>query len=1007
MPSTKRQQILPVWENVAPVENGAAAAPPTTEKACEGGDSTESFGPETESSPPPKSLRGKSVWVIDAFSLIFQVFHALPSTMTSPAGEPVGGGCSASVATSLYFLEEKKPDYLFAAFDMPGETFRHEMFAAYKEHRTEMPDDLRPQIPMIERVLATLGVPVLGVSGYEADDVLATVARITAELGGECVIVTGDKDCRQLLGERVKMFNVRKNQIFDAAALEADWGVRPEQVVDYQALVGDPVDNVPGVPLIGPKLARELLQKYGTLDNLLEHAEEVAGEKRKQNLINGREQALLSRKLVRLDANVPVPINWERGQAGKIDPARAAALFAEFGFHTLTEKFRGRAPAPRIKWVADYRTIDTPEKLREFVAELERQPCVSIDTETTSTAPRWAELVGFSFSWKSGEGYYLPVRAPDGESRLDLGEALAALRPALENPAIRKIGQNIKYDLVVLRTAGIRVAGVEFDSMIASFLLDAGERNHNLDELAARYLKHDTTKITQLIGTGKKQKRMDEVPVPVITHYAAEDADVVWRLRPLLEPGLVEKECDTLFNDLEMPLVEVLAELEHNGMKIDVPRLAELSRQYAEKLTVLEQEIYDLAGRPFNIGSPKQLQQILFEEQKLPKLRKTKTGASTDADVLEELARLHPQHPLPAKIVEYRQYAKLKGTYVDVLPKLVHPATGRVHTSFNQSVAATGRLSSSDPNLQNIPIRAKEGREIRSAFLPGYDGWKLLAADYSQIELRVLAHFSGDETLLASFARDEDIHARVASQVFNVPLGEVTADMRRVAKAVNFGVIYGQSPFGLSKMLGIEQLKAADFIRAYFAGYPGVSRFLESVIDQCRHDGFVRTILGRRRTIKGLGQGSGPLAPGGSPGETGTKQSIDVAAPDEQDADMIEAEMAAEQTAVPQSPAAALPNPLKQRSLAERTAINSVIQGSAADIIKLAMIKTYRRMKAENLASRMLLQIHDELMFEVPPDETERMIALVREEMSGVMALRVPLKVDIKTGATWADCEPV
>ncbi len=1001
MPSTKRQQSLPGWETEAPVENGVAAAPPTTERGREGEDPSKSFGPETESSPPPKSLRGKSVWVIDAFSLIFQVFHALPE-MTSPGGEPVGAvfGFTRDV---LFFLEEKKPDYLFCAFDMPGDTFRHEMFAGYKEHRSEMPEDLRPQIRSVERMLATLGVPVLGVSGYEADDVLATVARITAELGGECVIVTGDKDCRQLLGERVKMFNVRKNQIFDAAALEADWGVRPEQVVDYQALVGDPVDNVPGVPLIGPKLARELLQKYGTLDNLLDHADEVAGEKRKQNLINGRQQALLSRKLVRLDANVPVPINWERGRAGKIDPARAAALFAEFGFHTLTEKFRDRAPAPRVQWVADYRTIDTPEKLREFVAELERQPCVSIDTETTSTAPRWAELVGFSFSWKAGEGYYLPVRAPDGESRLDLGETLAALRPALENPAIRKIGQNIKYDLVVLRSAGIHVAGVEFDTMVASFLIDAGERNHNLDELAARYLQHDTTKITQLIGTGKQQKRMDEVPVPIITHYAAEDADVVWRLRPLLEPRLREMQCDTLFNDIEVPLVEVLAELEHNGMKIDVPRLGELSRQYAEKLAVLEQEIYDLAGRHFNIGSPKQLQQILFVEQKLPKLRKTKTGASTDADVLEELARVHP---LPAKIIEYRTYAKLKNTYVDALPQLVHPATGRVHTSFNQSVAATGRLSSSDPNLQNIPIRAKQGREIRSAFLPGYDGWKLLAADYSQIELRVLAHFSGDETLLASFARDEDIHARVASQVFNVPLGEVTADMRRVAKAVNFGVIYGQSPFGLSKMLGIEQLKAADFIRAYFAGYPGVSRFLESVIDQCRSDGYVRTILGRRRTIRGLGQVSGPLTPGESPGES-TKQSIDVAAPDELDADMNEAETAAEQTAVPQTPAAPLPNPLKQRSLAERTAINSVIQGSAADIIKLAMIKTYRRMKAENLASRMLLQIHDELMFEVPPDETERMIALVREEMSGVMALRVPLKVDIKTGATWADCEPV
>ncbi len=1012
MPSLKRQQELPGWSDERPVQNSPAAkastpnAEPAGRPSCEPGDSNEEdLTPTLESSPPPESLAGKSVWVVDSHSLIFQVFHALPE-MTSPSGQPVGAvfGFTRDV---LYLLEEKKPDYLFCAFDMSGPTFRHEMFAAYKETRSEMPGDLRPQFKSVKRMLDTLGVPVLGLPGYEADDILATVARITAERGGECVVVSGDKDCRQLLNDRVRIFNVRKNQFFDAAALEADWGIRPEQVIDYQALVGDPVDNVPGVPLIGPKLAREMLQKYGTLDNLLAHAEEIAGEKRRHNLIQGRQQALLSRELARLKADVSLPIDWNGGRAGNIDPARAATLFAEFGFHSLTEKMRGRSPVARREWIADYRAIDTPEKLRDFAAELALQPCISLDTETTSISPRWAELVGFSFSWKEGEGYYLPVRAPDGESRLDLGETLATLRPILENPAIRKIGQNIKYDVIVLRSAGIHVARVEFDSMVASYLIDAGERNHNLDELAARYLQHETTKISQLIGTGKQQKRMDEVPVSLITHYAAEDADMVWRLRPILAERLKAMECEPLYDNVEIPLVEVLAELEHNGIKVDAARLAELSRQYGEKLEVLEEEIYALAGRPFNIGSPKQLQQILFEEQKLPRLRKTKTGASTDADVLEELARLHP---LPAKIIEHRQYCKLKNTYVDALPQLIHPATGRVHTSFNQSVAATGRLSSSDPNLQNIPVRSDAGREIRSAFLPGYDGWKLLAADYSQIELRVLAHFSGDETLLASFARDEDIHARVASQVFAVPLGEVTSDMRRVAKAVNFGVIYGQSPFGLSKMLGIDQVQAAEFIRAYFAGYPGVSRFLESVIEQCRHDGFVRTILGRRRIIRGLGSG-GPGAGASSRGAGAVQAASDEISLDEMgeaaavaDIEDPSASAVVQPLAAPSSSAV---NPLKQRSLAERTAINTVIQGSAADLIKLAMINTFRRMKTEGLSSRMLLQIHDELMFEASPDEIQRMIELVRQEMSKVMELRVPLKVDVKTGSTWADCEPV
>ncbi len=483
----------------------------------------------------------------------------------------------------------------------------------------------------------------------------------------------------------------------------------------------------------------------------------------------------------------------------------------------------------------------------------------------------------------------MPVRAPAGEPQLDPQATLEALRPVLENPAIDKVGQNLKYDMVVLRAAGVEMVPARFDSMIASYLLDAGERNHGLDELALRYLDHHTIKISELIGTGRNQKRMDEVPLAQITDYAAEDADVALRLRRPLETRLQEAGLTKLFDEVEMPLVEVLVELESNGIKIDPAVLERLSGEYGEVMHRVEREIYELAGRQFNIGSPKQLAEILFNEHKLPILKRTKTGGSTDADVLDELARLHP---LPAKILEYRQYAKLKNTYVDALPQLVHPETGRVHASFNQVVAATGRLSSHDPNLQNIPVRNERGREIRAAFLPGEPGWKLLAADYSQIELRVLAHFSRDQTLCESFARDEDIHARVASEVYGVPLEQVTSEMRRRAKAVNFGVIYGQSPFGLAKQLNIEKSAAAEFIDAYFARYPGVDEFLTSILEQCPNSGYVSTILGRRRAIRGIRRVTS-----------------------------------------------------RQRNLPERTAINTVIQGSAADLIKLAMIKIHHRLR--------------------------------------------------------------
>ncbi|MEX0713970.1 MAG: DNA polymerase I [Pirellulales bacterium] len=901
---------------------------------------------------PPPDLAGQSVYVIDANSLIFQVFHAIPE-MTSPRGEPVNAvfGFTRDV---LHILETRKPGYLFCAFDMAGKTFRHDLYDQYKVNRSEMPDELVPQFPAIFRLLEALRIPVLGLESYEADDILATVARLTEEGQGECYLVSGDKDCRQLISEQIKIYNVRKDQVYDAAALAADWGVRPDQVVDFQALVGDPVDHVPGVPLIGPKLARELLEKYDTLESILDHAHEVAGAKRRQNLLECREQALLSRQLVRLDTQVPVPIDWQAGRIGAVDPAAALELFAEFGFHRFAQQLRARqGEASTRQAETNYRRAASSEDLRQLVAALTAAKRFGLHALTSPDPPADAELIGLSFAWTPGEAWFVPLGKPAAVSGADPAASLAALRGVLEDASIAKVGHDLKGIVRALAGAGIALGGLAFDTMMASYLLDAGERVHTLDELAERYLGQSTVKPAELLGTGKSQKRLNELPAEALTPYACQAADLPLRLAAILADKLREADLDTLFNTLELPLIEVLAELESRGIRVDVHRLAELSRQYGDRLETLEREIHALAGHPFNIASVKQLQQVLFEEQKLPVLARTKTGPSTDVSVLEDLARLNPQHELPAKIIAYRQYAKLKNTYVDALPALVNPRTGRVHATFQQAVAATGRLSSSDPNLQNIPIRTESGREIRSAFLPGYDDWLLLGADYSQIELRVLAHFSRDETLCRAFACDEDIHARVASQVFGVPIEGVTSDMRRTAKAVNFGVIYGQSPFGLAKTLLIDQDQAAQFIKAYFDRYRGVEEFLTKILVECRAKGYVSTILGRRRAIRGI------RAVGG-----------------------------------------------RQRNLPERTAINTVIQGSAADLIKQAMIGIHRRMRREKLAARMLLQIHDELVFEVPPDEIEVMARLVTEEMAGVQELAVPLKVDVKTGRNWAQTEP-
>jgi len=782
MAKSSRQLSFAAFEEDSGAGADAASAVPARQPAV---------APNT----PLPSLAGKTVFVVDSHSLIYQVFHAMPN-LTSPRGEPVGA-VHGFIRDVLDILENKRPDYLFCAFDYPREiTFRHKLYDDYKANRESMPEDLRPQIQSIHRLLQALGVPGLQIEGYEADDILATIARQTEEQGGECFLVTTDKDCRQLISDHVKMYNIRKQtdaeRIYDAETLLRDWGIRPEQVVDYQSLVGDSVDNVPGVPLIGPKAARELLNKYSTLDAVLEHADPNSKRKRERNLVEFREQALLSRELVRLLDDVPIAIDWTAGRVGGMDREAVIALCHEFGFRRLADQLSqlstNQAPA---EWKADYQTVATSDELQRIVSAMSQQERISVDTETTSTSPRWAEIVGYSFAWQAGEAFYVPVRAPHGEPQLDPKETLERLRPILEDPNIEKIGQNLKYDMIVLRNVGVALRGVSFDTMVADYLIAPGERSHSMDDLSKRYLNHTAIPIKELIGRGKKQIRMDEVSVAQVTEYAAEDADVPLRLAAILEPKLQSEGLDELFRSLELPLIEVLAELEFNGIRVDVERLGKLSARFGQRMAQLRHEIYEMAGGEFNIESPKQLGKVLFEQLELPVIKKTKTGPSTDAEVLGQLAK---QHPLPAKIIEYRQNAKLKSTYVDALPLLVHPRTGRVHTSFKQDVAATGRLSSMEPNLQNIPVRNETGREIRSAFLPGEDGWLLLAADYSQIELRVLAHFSQDPALQQAFAEDRDIHAQVASEVYGVPLDEVTREMRRSAKAVNFGVIYGQSP---------------------------------------------------------------------------------------------------------------------------------------------------------------------------------------------------------------------
>ncbi|HEY7308317.1 MAG TPA: DNA polymerase I [Gemmataceae bacterium] len=935
-----------------------------------------------------------TLYLIDAHSLIFQVFHAIRG-MTSPSGLPTNA--LFGFTRDLLFLRSLNPDYLVCAFDRAEPTFRSAIYAEYKAHRDEMPSDLQLQIPLIHRMLEAMNVPVISVAGYEADDVLATLAAAGAKRGLEVFLCSSDKDCRQLIDDRVRLYSLRKRAVFGREELLADWGIKPEQVVDLQTLVGDSVDNVPGVPGIGIKTAAKLLQDFGTLENILANIDRISGAKRQENLRNSGEVIARARQLVRLATDVPIELDWDAWQLRDMDAPRLRQLFQEWGFHSFANQLRepGKTTAPvqgelfggeelfpfganapaetatngepvptpsGDNWQAEYHLVDSEDKFEDFLGDLARQKRIAFDLETTSLSPLQAEIVGFAFSWRPGEAWYLALRGPEGYATLDPSATLERLRPILEDPNVAKVNQNIKYDLLVLRGRGVQPRGVAGDPMVADYLLHAGERSHGLEELSRRYLNHQVIPITDLIGKkGRKtpQLSMDQVPTDRVAVYAGEDADVAWRLCERLEPQLGREELRKLYDDVEVPLIEVLAELEYNGIRLDLPLLQRLSAEMGEQLAKIEKDIYDLAGHPFNIGSLVQLRKVLFEELKLPVQGRTGvTGAaSTDQETLEKLAALdHPGAALPRKILEHRRIAKLKSTYVDALPEMVNPNTGRVHASFNQTVASTGRLSASDPNLQNIPVRREEGQQIRQAFLPT-EGWLLLTADYSQIELRLLAHFCGDAELRRAFAEERDIHSAVAAQIFGVPESDVNGNQRRMAKTVNFGVIYGISPVGLGQRLEMSRDEAAKFIASYFARYPKVQDYQDRLLKECRKRGFVSTILGRRRHF---------------------------------DRDAIRAN-----------------STYQQRNTAEREAINMEVQGSAADLIKLAMLNVYRRLRREDRRARLLLQIHDELVFETPPEELAALAELVREEMTTPVAralgLQVPLRVDLASGPNWLD----
>jgi len=887
--------------------------------------------------------------LMDGTAFAHRSFHAI-KRLTDPEGRPTNA-VFGFTKTLLKLLREETPDYMAVTFDTHAPTFRHKIYAEYKATRKKTPDDLVAQMPVIREVVDALGIQVVEKDGYEADDLIGTLARRAEEAGMDVVIVSGDKDLLQMVSPHTSVYDPQgKNGPCTAESIRERFGLDADKIVDVMALWGDSSDNVPGVPGIGEKNARELVSKYGSLEGLYENVDEVKGKKG-ESLRENREIAFLSRQLVCIDTAVPLDLELEQCKFEDVDGDRALPIFKRLNFLSLVKEF-----AQSEKEEPEYRVVEDPIELERLVEELLAVGSFALDLETTSEIPTQADIVGVSFCFRPHTGVYVPVGhtedallGTDGKRYKQVSHEtfVSRLKPVLEDESIKKTGQNIKYDMVVLATHGINLRGVDFDTMIASYLVDPTGGRHNLGDLALRHLASKMIPITTLIGKGSKAVTMDRVPVDRVAKYCCEDSDIAWRLRKLFDPMLEERGLTDLFTEVEIPLVSVLAKMELAGVKIDLTVFGQLASKLNSEIERVAEEVYEIAGERFNINSSKQLQRILFDKLGLRRARKTKTGYSTDVAVLEQLSG---EHPLPEKLLEYRTLEKLRNTYVKSLPKLMNARTGRIHTSFNQAVTATGRLSSSDPNLQNIPIRMELGRQVRRGFVPGSDDMRFVSADYSQIELRFLAHLSGDENLTRAFVKGEDIHAATAARIFGTSENQVTPEMRRRAKVVNFGIIYGMGPFRLSREFGVPLDEAKQFIESYFGVYPGIKTYMERTVAEAEELGYVSTVLNRRRYMPELRTAKG-----------------------------------------------------SDRQYAERAAINAPIQGSAADLVKVAMVRLDSFLVKNGMRTRLLLQVHDELLLEAPLDEVETVKEETRRIMENAYPLNVPLKVDIGVGRNWLE----
>ena len=909
----------------------------------------------------------KKLYIIDGHAHIYAAYYAPMRPLTGPAGQPTKASYIFTTIL-LSLIRGQKPDMLVVAMDSKKPSFRCEIYPEYKAHRPPMPEDLPPQLNQIDQILAAMNIPVIRIDHAEADDIIGTLAKDASGKGLDVFICSKDKDMLQLLDQHVCIYDIKNDRCTTAESMKEEMGLAPEQFIDCLALQGDTADNIPGVPDVGPKTAIAWIRKYGSIENLFNHIEEITGKKG-LNLRNSKDLLALSKELVTINCNIPFEIDYDAFAFKEPDKEKLIGIFSQLGFNKLLADLNLVRPAgvliePEIEMIKHvkqlgerdsaktiphkYHLIDTPELFESFLEQLKQQKLFAFDTETTSINPMAADLVGISFAWEPRLAYYLPVKAPLGQKYLDVSMLRQKLSSIFADEKIKKIGQNIKYDLLVMKNAGFDVQGVYFDTMVASYCLTDARRSHSMDNMALDFLDYQCIPISALIGTGKNQLTFDMVDTALAAEYSGEDSDITFQLYQYLSAELEKQPTiKELFEKVEMPLVNCLVAIEFNGVSIDTILLRKMSHELADAIENLTKQIYEQAQLSFNIASPKQLAEVLFDNLSLVSSRTGKENRSTDASVLEELIHQHDIVPL---ILQHRQLSKLQNTYVEKLPTLINPKTNRVHASFNQTITATGRLSSSDPNLQNIPIRTELGKKIRSAIVPQKSTDSILSADYSQIELRLLAHFSGDQALIRAFANNQDIHRYVASQVWHIKPEEVTDQMRSNAKAVNFGIIYGQGAFGLAKSLAISRTEAQNFIDRYFARYSSIRQFMDDCIEKAGQLGYVETMLGRRRKIEGIDSKN-----------------------------------------------------RNTKAQAERLVVNTLIQGSAADLIKVAMINIQQKIEQQNLPVKMIIQVHDELVFEMPHAQAQVQAAWIASEMSQAVKLNVPLKVDIAIGPTWLE----